>query len=295
MTAADGIEPGGLDLASPDAVSAEELARFRQFYSDTKGSQNKSYEFWLEFAPDVVKRHKARTVQWYLGEQTTVQVLSMIHQYTIRGFAEGIEYEMQLARRLGSLRTDVLDTLSIAFIHSGHPGMYEATLTAPLLRNWVPEPVDRPRFPAAWAFDRDAFRSGMDFETLECTPDDIAALRSWYLDVAGEVPAHVEVMAKYRKDLLKAYRNRYEHAIRESLPAQMMPYLGLHYNVYRGFDGGIRENILLARALGLTREQVLNAIFSAVLHGGANVLDTVARIDDGLIDSFPEAAANPAR
>jgi hypothetical protein len=284
------IEPGGLNLEHPETVSAEELQRFRQFYTDTKGHQNQSYEFWLEFGPDVVKRHKARTVHWWMGEPTTAQVLSMVHQYTIRGFTEGIDYEIRLARTLGALASDVLDTLSVAFIHAGHPGMYEAARTAPLLREWVALKTDRPRFPAGWSFAPEALRSGMDFSFLHCTDEDIAALFDWYQHTSGEVPANVRFMARYRRDLLKAYRNRYEHAIRESLPVQMMPYLGLHYNVYRGFTGAIRENLLLARHLGLTREQVLNAVFSAVLHGGANVLDVFADAENGLIEQFPDTA-----
>jgi hypothetical protein len=280
-------EPGGLNLEHPETVSSEELEQFRQFYTDTKGHQNHSYEFWLEFGPDVVKRHKARTVHWWLGEPTTAQVLSMVHHYTIRGFTEGIDYEMRLAQNLGALRSDVLDTLSVAFIHAGHPGMYEAARSAPLLRQWVTRETDRQRFPEGWAFDPGALRSGMDFSSLECTDKDIEALFGWYEETLGEVPENARFMARYRRGLLKGYRNRYEHAIRESLPAQMMPYLGLHYNVYRGFAGGIRENLLLARHLGLTREQVLNAVFSAVLHGGANVLDVFAATENGLIEEFP--------
>jgi hypothetical protein len=283
-------EPGGLDLQNPEAVSAEELDRFRQFYTNTKGAQNRSYEFWLEFRPDVVKRHKARTVQWVLGEPDTTQILSMIHQYATVGFAEGVAYEIRLANKLGALKSDILDVLSIAFIHSGHPGMYQAVGAAQLLRDYENMTADRARFPAGWAFDPDAFTSGMDFSSMESTPADVAALNEWYLGKIGEVPRHVKFLGKYRPDLLKASRNRYEHAIRESLPAQMLPYLMLHYSTYRGFEDGIRENLLLARAFGFTRTQVLNAVLSAVLHAGANALDLVDRVDDGLIDTFPDPA-----
>jgi hypothetical protein len=43
----------------------------------------------------------------------------------------------------------------------------------------------------------------------------------------------------------------------------------------RGFRHGIRENVLLGRALGMTREQLLDAICFAVLNAGANALDVV--------------------
>ena len=284
-----GREPGGLQLLSPDEVTEAELDTFRQYYSDTKGSQNKSYEFWLEFRPDVLKRHKARTVQWYLGGQDAVQALACLHQYVIKGFADGVEYETRLAQTHGARKTDIVDVMSIAFIHSAHVGMYPAAaVAAPILREYQEHSVDTPVFPPNWSFDPHAFDSGMDYTTLEASKSDIRAIKEWYQKTLGEVPASVEFAATYRPDLLKAYRNRYEHAIKGSLPKQMMPYLMLNYNVYRGFGNGIRENLLLARALGFTRTQVLNAIFSAVLQCGLNGLDTVQTVAADLIQEFPD-------
>ena len=83
------------------------------------------------------------------------------------------------------------------------------------------------------------------------------------------------VLAEHRPGLLKAYRDRYEHAIRDSLPKQMLPFLMLNYNVVRGFREGIRENVLLGRAMGMTQEQLLDAICSGVLHAGVNALGIV--------------------
>jgi hypothetical protein len=53
----------------------------------------------------------------------------------------------------------------------------------------------------------------------------------------------------------------------------MLPYLLLNYSVVRGFREGIRENVLLGRAMGMRREQLLDAICFAVLHAGVNALD----------------------
>jgi hypothetical protein len=68
----------------------------------------------------------------------------------------------------------------------------------------------------------------------------------------------------------------------------MLPYLMLHYNVYRGFGDGIRENILLARAMGMSRQQVLNAVCSAILHTGANAMDRVSEVAGDLFATFPD-------
>src|ERR1700733_8229307 len=187
---------------------------------------------------------------------------------------------------MGAQRGDILDTISGPFIHSGHPGMYQVTRHADALRNYTELP-DAERFPPNWSFDPGAFDSGMDYSVREATPEDLRRLTDWYERVLGEGPKHARFLAEHRPDLLKAYRNRYEHAIRESLPAQMLPFLMLHYNAVRGFKDGIRENALLAKALGLTRPQVLNAICLAELHGGAEVFDVVA---EAAGDVYPNVA-----
>jgi hypothetical protein len=281
------VDPGGLHLLNADEVTPEELEQFRTFYDATKGSQNKSYEFWVEFRPDVLKRHKARTRQWSVGGKFPIQALACLHQYVATAFGDGIDYEMRLAQTEGARLSDIIDTLSIAFIHSGHPGMYRASAMAPFLRTYEERGSGWP-FPENWDFDPAAFHSGMDYSTLEASKEDLDSLRGWYERTTGEVPKHVEFLSSYRPDLLKAYRNRYEHAIRDSLPKQMLPYLMLRYNIYRGFKGGIRENVLLCKAFGLTRTQVLNAICSSVLHAGAEALDVIEEAAGDVLPTFPD-------
>ncbi len=268
----------GLDVTNPDVTTPEEIAAYRAEYHGTNKGLLDSFEFWLEFRPDVLKRHKARTRHFRTAKEPDrplVQILAAIHEYTVTAFAEGVAYEIRLAQSLGATRSDILDTLSVAWIHSGHRGMYAAAAYADYLRTYEEPEPQTPRFPEGWEFDPHAFDSGMDFSTRDATPDDIAALRDWYRRTLGEIPPHVDFLATHRPGLLKAYRDRYEHAIRDSLPKQMLPYLLLNHNVVRGFRGGIRENVLLGRALGMTREQLLDAICFAVLDAGVNALDVV--------------------
>lgn len=281
------LPPDGMNLLEPDVTTEEEIAQFRKFYAFAKKEQNKSYEFWLEFRPDVLKRHKLRTATRTVGPGYPLPALAALHQYVISGFSDGIGYEIELARTMGARRGDILDTISVAFIHSGHPGMYQVTRHADALRNYTELP-DAERFPPNWSFDPGAFDSGMDYSVREATPEDLRRLTDWYERVLGEVPKNARFLAEHRPDLLKAYRNRYEHAIRESLPAQMLPFLMLHYNAVRGFKDGIRENALLAKALGLTRPQVLNAICLAELHGGAEVFDVVAEAAGDVLAQLPD-------
>jgi hypothetical protein len=283
------LPPDGMNLLEPDITTDEEIAQFREFYAYAKKEQNKSYEFWLEFRPDVLKRHKLRTATRTVGPQYPIPALAALHQYVISAFSDGIGYEIELARTMGARRGDVLDTISVAFIHSGHPGMYEATTHADALRGYVElTDTDIELFPPNWSFDPGAFDSGMDYSVKEASPEDLRRLTDWYERVPGEVPKNVRFLADNRPDLLKAYRNRYEHAIRESLPAQMLPFLMLHYNAVRGFKDGIRENALLGKALGMTRQQLLNAICLAELHGGAEVFDIVTEAAGDVLAQLPD-------
>ena len=267
----------GLDVTRPDVTTQEEIDAYRAEYLGSNKGLLDSFEFWLEFRPDVLKRHKARTRHFRTAKEPDrplPQILAAIHEYTITAFAEGVAYEIRLAQTLGARRTDILDTLSVAWIHSGHRGMYAAAASADYLRTFEdPEPAAT--WPEGWAFDPTAFESGMDHTSREATHEDMERLRDWYRRTLGEIPPYVEFLVANRPGLLKAYRDRYEHAIRDSLPKQMLPYLMLGHNVVRGFRDGIRENVLLGRALGMTREQLLDAICFAVLDAGVEALDLV--------------------
>ena len=281
----------GLDVTNPDVTTPEEIAAYRAEYLGSNKGLLDSFEFWLEFRPDVLKRHKARTRHFRTAEEPDyplVTLLAALHQYVVEGFREGIAYELRLSQTLGATRADLLDLLSVAWIHAGHPGMYAAAASADFLRDYEdPEPVER--FPAAWSFDPRAFDSGMDYSRRDATPADMDALQDWYRRTLGEIPGYVSLLARHRPGLLKAYRDRYEHAIRDSLPKQMLPFLMLHRNVVRGFGEGIRENVLLGKALGMTREQLLDAICSAVLHAGAEALSVV---DEAAGDLLGEVAGS---
>jgi len=267
----------GLDVMTPDVTTQEEIDAYRAEYLGSNKGLLDSFEFWLEFRPDVLKRHKARTRHFRTAKEADrplVQILAAVHAYTISAFADGVAYEIRLAQTLGASRTDILDTLSVAWIHSGHRGMYAAAAYAGYLRDYDDPPPSSP-WPEGWSFDPLAFDSGMDHTTREATQEDMDRLQDWYRTTLGEIPPYVGFLAANRPALLKAYRDRYEHAIRDSLPSQMLPYLMLCHNVGRGFRDGIRENVLLGRALGMTREQLLDAICFAVLDGGIEVLDHV--------------------
>src|SRR5579859_7260416 len=201
-----GTHQDGLDVSRPDEMTAAEVEAYRSEYTGSNKGLLDSFEFWLEFRPDVLKRHKARTRHYSSSLEPShplVGLLGAIHQYTIAAFREGVAYEIRLAQTNGATRTDILDTLSVAFIHSGHRGMYAAADYSEYLRSYA-DPPAAPRVPEGWSFDPHAFDAGLDYSQREASREDMDRLQEWYLRTLGELPAYVRFLATHRPGLLKA-------------------------------------------------------------------------------------------
>jgi hypothetical protein len=274
-----GAENDGLDISNPDVTTPEEIAAFIAFYERTKGARMPAHDFWLEFRPDVLKRQRGRVrSNSAVGEKAfpLPHVLGYVHLYTILGFEDGIRYEVLLSRAGGATKAEILDTLALAYLHSGPLGIrYVHSAAADLLRTYEdPEPMER--YPAGWSFDPRAFDSGMDYSRPDATKEDMDALLGWYTRTIGEVPRYASFMAEHQPGLLKAYRNRLEHAIRDALPKQMIPYMWLQYNTARANADGLRESALLGRAMGMTKAQIVEAIGWGMSYGGPNGVSVAA-------------------
>ena len=244
-------------------MTAEEIEAYRAEYTGNNKGLLDSFEFWLEFRPDVLKRHKART-RHYRARSSPAPARRAprrdppVHDH---GLPRGRRLRDPPRADQRRERTDILDTLSVAFIHSGHRGMYAAAAYSDYLRDVRRPAAAAERLPAGWRVRPGGVRLGHGPRAREASARGHGrASRTGIEQTLGEVPRYVRFLARNRPGLLKAYRDRYEHAIRDSLPCQMLPWLMLNYNVVRGFAEGIRENVLLGRALGMTREQLLDAI-----------------------------------
>ena len=278
------LPPDGL-LYDPEVTTQEEIDAFRDFYVRTKGYSLPAFEFWLEFRPDVLKRYRANFVRETTSAEEKprplAHVMAMLHYYAVIGFEDGIIYEVKLAENHGATRGEIMDTLAFAFIHGNPLGMRGVAISSmEYLKTSRPPPARDGRWPEAWSFDANALRSGIDFSTADPTQRDMDALTDWYRTTIGEVPRYVRFLARYRPGFLKAYRNRFEHALRDGLPKQMVPYLLLNFNVMRGFRDGIREAVLLGRWLGLTRPQLVDAICWAYFGG----MDAISIADEAAGD-----------
>jgi len=221
-------------------MTAEEIDAYRAQYTGSNKGLLDSFEFWLEFRPDVLKRHKARTRHYASALEPVhplVELLGAIHQYTImpsvrrrlRG-APGAD-QRRASHRHPRHALDCLRPLRA-------PRHVRGRLLQRLPARLRDPPAATERFPAGWTFDPNAFDSGMDYSTREASAEDMERLTDWYTRTLGEVPRYVGFLALHRPGLLKAYRDRYEHAIRDSLPCQMLPWMMLNYNVVRGFHEG---------------------------------------------------------
>jgi hypothetical protein len=285
-----GVEPeaDGLDLRSLDTITPEETAAFRSYYERVKGASMPALEFWLEFRPDVMKRYRAGVRQTTSSEEQAHPLLhgmAMLHYYAVTGFEDGISYEVRLVNAGGATKAEVIDMLAVAFLHASPRGMrFVERAATPLLRQWE-EPAPVPRWPDGWRFDPERLSSGADFSRPDASPDDIEQIVNWYEVTLGEVPAYVSFLAVNRPGLLKAFRNRFEHAIRDALPTEMMVYALLNLHVAQARPDGIREYALLGRAIGMTRAQLLDAICWGVYYGGLDALGVASQAAGDVLDS----------
>ena len=258
----------GLELGDMENVSGEEVSAFADFYNSVLGHRHIGLDLWPDTRPDVLKRYRQ------YSDTATPRTFEDDHRitgagftifYAVVGYDVGVRYAIRMMQVAGMTRSQVYENLAICFLVGGPRGMETIALA---LRDyeWL-EPARPAAFPDGWAHRPEFLRSGLDFSTREVLDGEMELLRDWYLRTIGEIPPYVELLADLRPALLKAYRNRYEHLLHE-LPTEFIPASLLHYDVIRGFGEGIRENVLLLRALGVSRDQVVNIAGSASLNGG---------------------------
>jgi hypothetical protein len=284
---------GGLDLAHPDSWTGTEESRFREWYRFMKGATLPGHDLWIELRPDVLKRYRqyAVTMSRSESEFPKIGVLCYLHNYAIVGFEGGIRYQITNARKRGrAQKDDVVSTLALAFLESGPrgTGAVAAAAREQLLEYEDPEPS---AWPEGWAFEPEAFRTGLDFSTPDLSDAELRLLTQWYERVCGEVPAYVRFLARHRPDVLKAWRNRFEFAVKRSLPKQMVPLIQLQWEVFRSRGPGIREAALLARGLGVDRSFAQNAVARGMLYGGPTAATVVEEAAGDVFDDWPRADA----
>ncbi len=199
-------EDRGLDLTRVGATSDQEKAAFQRFYAKNLGRSHPGLDFWLEPAPDVLKRYRAFATAMNPGGLEGPKLFlgfAFLPSYALSGYTEGVRYIIRLWQEQRLTKAQVLEGLAIGFIHIGPRGM-ETVVDALEGYEWL-SPTEPAKFPDGWTHDPDAFRSGLDFSRAELMPTEAESLRGWYLRTLGEVPRYVTFLLRYRhRDAAKA-------------------------------------------------------------------------------------------
>lgn len=283
-----------MNLDDLEVTTSDELERFLGFDDQPTGRPLASYALWADLRPDVLKRN-LNFVSLIHETESWSTPLPYLNIYAVGGWSEGVRYIMKACEpgtfmtAPGYDRNAVIETLAYSFYLMPSWG---TVLVADAIREGLreyrdPLPDAQSPWPQGWQVDPDHLKAGLDYSVPEFTTADKRKLWDWYLRVLGEIPASAEMYAKYRPELLKAGRNRWENIPRKGLPNQMLAYLGLHYEVWRGNPVGSREALLLAKGLGVEKQIAVDAIaYGGVFYGGPGTLAAVADAVNEVLDAW---------
>jgi hypothetical protein len=276
---------GGLDLSNFDAVTAEERDAFHAFYETRFGHRHRGLEFLLENRADVLKRFRQYVRVGYDSPSAVDRpyCFGFLAYYALIGYDVGVRYQVRTRQLQGMSKSQCLDGIAIASLEIGPRGM-ETVAIALDNYQWF-EPTESIAVPVGWDASLEALDSGLDYSSPNLSAAEFEKLQQWYLRWLGEIPPYVGFLGTHHPNVLKSYRNRFEHCIHE-LPKQAVPYTLLHFNVLRGCSGGIRENVLLAKGFGMTKEQTLRAIASGMEYGSVNNVNLVHDVAADVFDAW---------
>jgi hypothetical protein len=286
----------GIDARS-DVVTPAEAEAMKRWYESAHGSGNldlvRYVPFMLAENPAALKRfrHWADVVAGGRGLRTPLpaplMALVWLHFYCVNPFPSGLLYEVIAARRWGATKREVIDTITIAWVHGGPHGIeVAATSSADYLAGWDERVGDGVTWPDGWSRDPTAFRSGIRFDDENSiSAADLRRLEGWHREHQGEVPAYVTFLARRYPLALKVFRARYEGACSGSLAKQFVPILQLPVAMQRRDAESVRRLTFQARKYGATDDQILNAAGTAQVYlgdvGMGVALEGVAEALDG--------------
>lgn len=284
----------GMNVSEPDVTTQEEFDAFLAFEDQPTGRPLASYEMWADLRPDVLKR-LLNYVHHIHNSESWSCPLAYMNIYAVGGWSEGVRYIMSICQPStflsdsGYSRDAVLETLALSFYLAPTWGTVQTASAAreALAAYRGPGPDAPSPFPEGWEIAPDQLRAGLDYSTPELTDGDLKALTDWYMRVCGEVPETIQLYARYRPQLLKAERNRWENIVKRGLPNQMLAYLLIHYEVWRGNVAGTRDALLLARGLGMAKQHAVDAIFyGGSFLGGTGTIAAVAEPINEVLETW---------
>lgn len=278
-------EWGGLDLSVLDGVTDEERKRFSDFYTGRFDHVHRGLEFMLEERPDALKRFRLYVYGYEALEPARKFGFAFFVYYSLMGYQPGVRYAVRQRQRQGMTREEALDAIAISFLRTG-PSGGETIARALDGYDWIVSDERMP-LPEGWHHDHSVLLAGIDYSSPELSKEDLDRLRDWYLRVPGEIPPHVEFLARHDPHTLKANRGRWEHCLK-ALPVQSLPYTLLGFDALRMSKHGVRENTLLCKALGVSKAATVGAISAAMEYGGQDNVDVAAEAVADVFDAWEE-------
>jgi len=213
----------GLDLTT-DGFTAEEKERTLEWYRRVHDHGDLDLapfsRFMLEHDPTGFKRLRRHLIA--LDEELdepplpmAVGILMFVHTYIVLGMGKGALYETIAMRELGATKAEILETVRLAALHGGPRGINPfAEVADDYLRGWTEDGERRFAWPDGWAPDPDWFRTGIDLDADTLLPGELELIRAWYGRTLGEVPSHVDLLAREAPAAFKTQRARFERACR---------------------------------------------------------------------------------
>ena len=203
------------------------------------------------------------------------------------GYRVGVRYVVKGLQSSGMNREQCLDAFAVCALYCGPRGL-ETIARAMDDYAWI-EPANPIRFPAHWTHDPAALTTGVDFSKPELTAEEEASVRDWYQRTLGEVPRYVDFLAAHQPEMLKVHRGRFETCLKV-LPNQVLPTTLIQFHATRANLPGIRENVLLARGLGMSKREALQAVMGGIEYAGIDAVSVVDEAARDVFDSWQESA-----
>lgn len=275
----------GLDLSKPTETTPEEIEAFKGHYSAQFAKALEGLDWWFDASPEVLKRYRLYC-SLTLRVSPAVMGNGTLAFYMLNGYERGVRYVVEAYRNDGLSRAQIYENIALAFVHAGPRGMQTVSRALEGLKlEEAPNPAAK--FPEGWAPDIDAFKSGLDPSTVTLSAEERRNIEDWYMRTIGEIPSYVTFLANHRPKLLKTHRLRMENML-YVLPKQMWPTHMLYYHVMTRLAEGIRENVLLCKAWGVTKSDTLDVIGNALVYGQMEAATMIQREASDIFDGWED-------
>jgi hypothetical protein len=280
-----------------------EWARLLAWYSTGHGYGDMRFDPFIplmhHLRPDAVKRYRLvldSVCRGYgLAQPMRAIMPLLLHHYAIMRYQTGMRYELNGTRRMGISKGEVSDILALAWLHASNPVMNEfAEAHDEYMYMWGPdwESVEEApgfQWDAGWTVDNEAFRCGIDFSVPHenaLLPGELEQIEEWHYRVEGDVPSYVRHAAKYYPLQLLSYRARFETTVNGHLPKQFIAVTRLVLAAMWHEPAAARRALSMARYFGTTRDQAVQALAFAQVHGSDIGLESTFAAVDDILDKW---------